>query len=231
MRDENASGPTPDSGGDRSIAMIAHEMRGPLTVVRGYLEILSRPGLAEEQRAEAAGAGLRALNRLQRLISELPASGNDAPGATLVPEPLDLADLARDVATELTPVFDGRFDVTGDAAPVFGDARRLRQAVANLVVNALEHGGSTVRIDTGVEDETAFLGVEDDGPGVPAEDRARLMKVGERGVGHQPGRGLGLAISEGIAAAHGGSLGFEDPRTLHGARIVLRLPVERRARG
>jgi signal transduction histidine kinase len=115
------------------------------------------------------------------------------------------------------------------AIRVRGDHATLARAVRNLTDNAARHARSTVAIIMAQDDIAAWVDVEDDGPGIPAEDRARVVerftRLDEaRSRGDAGGAGLGLAIVTEIARAHGGSLTLEES-PLGGTRARLRLPL------
>jgi len=111
------------------------------------------------------------------------------------------------------------------------DAAALRRAVANLLDNAVRHGapGQTVTVTLATDGGRAVLGVEDQGPGVAARDRARIWEPFAR-AGGTGGIGLGLAMVKRVAAAHGGRAFVEDAPG-GGARFVVILPLEASARG
>jgi signal transduction histidine kinase len=108
-------------------------------------------------------------------------------------------------------------------ALVRGNAEALRQAVRNLVENALQHTPPDTTVEVAVSPAPA-LQVTDRGPGVPASDRERLFERFWRGRRSSVGAGLGLAIVQRIAAAHGGSLTVDDVPG-GGASFTIRLPA------
>ncbi len=145
----------------------------------------------------------------------------------LAREPVELAQLvATAVADAQVATPDHSWIVDAPApAIVPGDEPRLHQAVANLLANAAVHtpAGTSVVARVRVDDEHALLEVEDDGPGIPAADRARVLERFQRGAHAVPGgSGLGLAIVAQQAALHHGTLDVETGR-LGGARLVLRI--------
>jgi signal transduction histidine kinase len=115
---------------------------------------------------------------------------------------------------------------------VEGDRMRLGQALGNLIDNARKYGRGEVRVETWTSASEVGLAVEDDGPGVPADQRARIFERfvrldAARGRG---GSGLGLAICAEVAAAHGGRAWMEPARD-GGSRFVIALPRARAAHG
>lgn len=208
-----------------SIETVVHELRGPLTVIRGYLEVLGRP-IDNVQRERSLAAALRAVDRLQMMLNEITTSDLDLAAVRsdqIVP--IDPVALAKDVCDELAPIYNCTLVTDGTLSWPRADAARLRQALANLVGNAGEHGGGQVIIDVSERDGAIVWAIEDNGPGIAPEDRDGVLMPGIRIGEAQRGRGLGLTISSAIAYAHGGSLSIEDPRILTGARVEFRLPL------
>jgi two-component system sensor histidine kinase TctE len=114
-----------------------------------------------------------------------------------------------------------------DPAPVEGDAFLLREALANLVHNALEYTprGGRVTVRTGLREKLSFVEVEDDGPGIAPAERARVLQRFYRVPGTPgTGSGLGLAIVREIAAAHGASLAVSEGMGGRGCRVGITFP-------
>lgn len=205
---------------------VSHELRTPLTAIRGALENLV-DAAPPDQAATLASLEAEA-ERLSRLVDEL--LQPPAEGRMLLAErrPVELAGLAD----ELGALLAGRarragvdLIVAAEPASVLGHRDRLKQAVLNLLDNALRHtppGGQVVlRVTAGAG--TARISVEDSGPGVPADQAERIW---ERGVGRSQGAGttgLGLAIVREIVVAHGGRASL-DQSYGPGARFVIELP-------
>jgi signal transduction histidine kinase len=206
----------------RFVADAAHELRSPLAVLRTRLEIAPPQPLAAEALAD--------VERIQRLTTDLlllaRLDAGEPPGHAEV----DLGQVAAEEAALARPRTDVRVDLRIDAGTVVhGSAEQLPRLVANLVDNAVRHAASAVTVrlrqcEIGGDGE-AVLEVEDDGPGIPADqheavfDRfARLDAARARDAG---GSGLGLAIARDIAVHHGGSLAVAGgpPGALLRARI------------
>lgn len=218
----------------RFTADASHELRTPLSVIRGIGELGLGETRTPAEYKEAIGSMLEEVDRLTRLVDTLlQLSRGDAGTVRLSPEPLDLADLARDVASSLAILAEERRQRLQVDAPqpvhVRADRLVLRDAVANLVDNAIKYGppesqiGITVRADT-IE---ASLTVSDQGPGIPAEHRDRIFdrfyRVDEgrsRGAG---GTGLGLAIAKWAVEANGGQISFVPAAGGGAFRITLPL--------
>jgi signal transduction histidine kinase len=212
----------------------SHELRNPLAVLRGELELAARPGRSREDLVVATRNAAAEAERLTRLTDDLlllARSDEDRLSLRLAPTDIRrlLASSAERAASRLAAA-----GVTGrlDAQPgIYADldADRIRQAVDNLVDNALRFapGGSVIVLSARADGTDLDIEVQDDGPGFPADflphafERFRRPDSGRsRGDG---GAGLGLAIVQAIVAAHGG-VATAGNRPGGGALIRLRLP-------
>ena len=212
--------------GDMS-ARLAHEIRNPLTGMKLHLQLLAERAAPREQPRLQQLLG--EVQRLELLVSSTLMLGAEQP---LESAPVDLAELVADVLDLMQPSLEHRGIVVERAhvemPPVTADRTRLRQALLNLVVNAADAmpRGGRLRVCTELEvaARRALLAVEDSGPGVSDELRARLRTDS---VSTKPfGLGLGLVVCRDVAAAHGGELGIERSVALGGARFVVALPLQ-----
>jgi len=196
------------------IDVLAHDLRTPLTPLRGHLDLIRRIARHEGRQdylRHVADADA-ALQRLTRMIAEvLDTSRLDRGLFTLDVEPVDLADLVRETA-DLLRASEAKIRVQApDALPIEGDPQRLRQALENLLSNALQHSPPGAPVHVTVETERredggrAVVSVRDEGPGIPPALLPTLFERFARGA-HSTGLGLGLYLAQGIAAAHGGAL-------------------------
>jgi signal transduction histidine kinase len=212
---------------------IAHDLRTPLTHVRQKLErIQAIAGLDAEALAAANDIEqdvdelLRTFDAMLRLaeIENEPAAADR--------RPIDLADLAGEVADAYRPDVEasGR-KLLAVLAPARLDADRdlLAQAIANLIENALRHtpAGAAIRVETRTEAGRAILCVSDDGPGIPAGQRAAVLQRFHRLEASRttPGSGLGLPIVVAIAKRHGAVLSLAD--SAPGLKATLTFPPPR----
>lgn len=223
------------------LANASHELRSPLARIRMGLELLGRDSASAAQRAEIA----RSIDELDQLIDEILLASRldlrDARDAsTLGPtEEVDLVGLAAEECART----GADLDIAPGASPVLvqGQARLLRRVLRNLLENARRYGNpgasgdAQVRLSIFAPTSTGLasgprrvaLWVEDRGPGVPPDQRARIFEPFYRLPGaseREGGVGLGLSLVKTIVERHGGSVRCED-RPGGGARFVVDLPV------
>lgn len=210
---------------------VAHDLRTPLTSLRGTAELALRaPDRAgtHEALAECVERSDEVL-RLLRALMEI--SEAEAGMLRLEKAPTDLGALARGAADLYREIAEARGQtltlIEGPPVPVLADATRLRQAIANLIDNALKYSpdGGRVTISTRLAGEAAALEVRDSGPGVPEAEQARIWERLYRSdqSRSQSGLGLGLSLVRAIVEAHGGKAAmFNDPAG--GAVFSLNLP-------
>lgn len=214
----------------RLIDEVAHEMRTPLTTIKGSMEALLdevvEPG--PEVYARVADEA----SRLQRLAEDL-STLSRAEEHTLRMElsPIDAADVASEVCARMRPQFehaDVALLVDGSSAPVVGDAHRLAQVVINLVGNALGHtgAGDTVTVTSGGDAATSWVSVTDTGQGIAGEELGRIFERFYRvpDASSPGGRGIGLTIARSLVEAHGGALSVTSEGVGKGATFVMTLP-------
>ena len=216
----------------RFVGDASHELKTPLTVIRGNAELLGRDPSGSDETASQAIT--READRMQRIVNDLLAVAElDAPGELRF-EPVNLRALTARVLADLAPVAAGRsLTVAGaDAAWVFADADKIERALRNLVQNAITAtaGDGVIQIRLIARDRTVALIVSDNGPGIPPDhlphvfDRFYRVDAARSRAGG--GTGLGLTIVRSVAETHGGSV---EARVgdLGGAEIEIRLPAGR----
>lgn len=211
------------------VADASHELRTPLSVLQAELELAQGPGRSREDLARAVDIAADETAHLSRLAEDLLVTARLDQGALPVePVELDAGDVAQSVAAR----FARRAQLAGRRLVVDvpvgltlrADPTRLRQALTNLVANALDHGAGDVIVAVAREPGGgALVSVRDEGPGFPDDFLPRAFERFSRAdpARGRSGTGLGLAIVSAIAAAHGGSAGADDAG---GARVWLRLP-------
>ena len=211
------------------MARVVHDLHGPLTVIRGMCATLLRDEPARDRRRALAlidSEVLRVADGLRDLTRAVPVGDPPAPGC-------DLAEVVRSAVRRFGPVAvaGGRRVVARGRRgplPVAAPSDALARVLDNLMCNALRHAaeGGVVVVGTRLRGGVAEVHVRDDGPGVPAGDRERIFRPGERGSAPRgAGHGLGLAIARDIAEAHGGRLTLDAVGS--GACFRLALPLRR----
>ena len=218
------------------IANASHELKTPLTVIRGLAETLhDDPDMSEETRARFVGKLNRQVGRLAGLVSDLLSlSRVEDERGQFERELLDLADLAREcLEGQQGAAEQKRIELVGEIdeprLPVLGDRSALRQALDNLLDNALKYtpeGGKVTLMARHVDGQIVVI-VEDTGIGIEPEDRVRIFerfyrvdKARSRELG---GTGLGLAIVKHTVLGHGGEISVESAPG-RGSRFRMRLP-------
>ena len=214
---------------------ISHDLRTPLTSIKGYAEAMA-DGVIESppDRARAAGVIVAEARRLERLVADLlDLARLDAHEFSLDVRPVDarvVVDAAVDGFAPAAREWGVRLEHTsGDAIDVEADPERLAQIVANLVENALKYARSEVRVDLDRRNGQVELHVDDDGPGIPPDERERVFErlYTARGApSRKVGTGIGLAVVHELAAAMGGAASCE-PLASGGTRFIVRIPSRR----
>lgn len=225
-------------------ADVAHELKNPLTSLRSAVETLERAE-KPEQREQLTRIIQQDLRRVNRLISEISdASRIDAEMGRVEREPVDIGQMVRDLQEVLqAPRPDIAIDIRIEderSLVVLGAEHRLGQVLRNLVDNAVSFSpeGGRVLVAVTREKGDVLLVVEDQGPGVPEEARAKIFErfYSERPSGEDFGShsGLGLNICRQIIEAHGGAIEVENIREegehglligIRGARFTVRIPA------
>ncbi|WP_433299802.1 ATP-binding protein [Actinoplanes sp. CA-030573] len=221
---------------DEYIALVGHELRTPLTSIQAYTEILVEdPELSEEHREMLAVMHRNVADLHAIVVTLLDVAGLRSGHLELDRHPMNLTDVVRAATDDARARADGRVTIdvnTTDAAPVHGDARRLRQVVDELVSNALTWApdASTVGVNLHADSHAAVLSVSNTGKRIPDEERARLFELFFRGraARHQgvPGKGLGLTLVRAIVELHGGTTSINDPDEA-ATVFTVRLPTRR----
>lgn len=214
------------------VATVAHELRSPLTGVKGFVQaMLNRwEVLSDEQKRLMLTTVNSDADRLSRLITELlDVARIDTGRLSLYPRPVEVGVIAERVrasigATTSRPI---RLEVAAALPTAHADPDKLTQVLTNLVENGVRHGAGVVRmrIDAVGSDRGSRLRitVDDEGDGIPEEIRRRVFtKFWHFGTGG--GSGLGLYIVRGLVAAHGGSVTIADAPA-GGARLVVDWPA------
>jgi two-component system OmpR family sensor kinase len=217
----------------RFVADASHELRTPVTTIRGYADLYRHGGL--QQQAELDDAMRRTEQeaaRMGALVEDMLQLARLDQGRPLHRNRVDLSVLARDAVADARATDSDRpiGIQADDPAVVIGDSDRLRQVLANLVANALVHtpSGTPVRVRTSVDAANALLEVSDDGPGMPKVIADQVFERFFRGEPSrsrsQGGSGLGLSIVQAIVTGHGGHISLRS-RPDQGTTVQVTLPV------
>lgn len=216
-------------------AMAWHDMRTPLTLVKGHAEILLRRLSSGDGDATASKAAAESIVKHAGRLSELLMTLFDvhcleAGLLSLSPWPADLAALAREVTDEVRLTAHHKINVVAEKS-VEGewDERRIRQVLMNLLSNALKYSpeGTTITVSVTTEQGIATVRVSDEGIGL---DKAELTQVFRRGyrassVGQVKGDGLGLYFAHGLVVKHGGRMWVESTGRGRGSTFSFTLPL------
>ena len=196
----------------------SHELRSPLTVLRGRIEQLA--GRAGDRKAVAAEAEelMREVRRMERLTDDMLTLAKAERGNLVQRRQVPIDDFVEDLRRDLPLLGPRHYSVESSIhGDLVADPDRLAQVVRNLVTNAVRHTAANGHIDISVSSENgaAVFAVSDDGTGIEPDQLARIFDRFHRtdeGRGRaEGGSGLGLAIARAIVEAHGGSIAAESP--------------------
>lgn len=208
-------------------AVSAHELRTPLTAMRTNVEILTTLDLPEEQRKEVLGDVIRTQSRIETTLWALERLAQGELSTSDDHVPVNITDLLDRAAHDAMRVY-ADLEVTLVPAPtiiIVGLPAGLRLSVDNAITNAVKHGGATkVQLSAASSRAGVEIVIDDNGVGVPEEERERVFDRFSRGsTASHSGSGLGLALVAQQAEIHGGTATL-DSSPLGGARLLLRLP-------
>jgi len=221
------------------IALVTHELRTPLAVVRAYTELLaddpplegrdSRDPARRAQRSAWHDAALAQVERLDRLVDSILQSVRVVPDVPAVVVPTDVEEAVREVAESIEPlVRQHNLDIQpGVRLHALADPPRLRQILEHLIENAVKYAPpeTTISIDRQLVEGWVRIGITDQGPGVPEEWRERIFEPYARRDTHTArGSGIGLYAAKRLGESMGARLWCE-PVDPTGARFVVSLPA------
>jgi signal transduction histidine kinase len=211
----------------RTVAVTAHEIRGPVTVLKALAETLANQDVADDpaQRAALMASVARQARLLDGITGDLLVMAQAERGTLqLDRRPVDPVEVIRAVLSDEQVDADV---VVLDARSVEADPLRLQQMVGNLVRNAVKHGAHPIEVTVRPDPVAALVAIDvaDHGPGVPEEFRGRLFDEFARAPGTTAaGIGLGLHVVRSLADRHGGAVSYR-PREGGGAVFTLRIPA------
>ncbi|UQX10725.1 sensor histidine kinase [Candidatus Mycobacterium methanotrophicum] len=208
-------------------AVASHELRTPLTAMRTNLEVLHTLELPAEQRKEVTEDTMRTQSRIEATLTALERLAQGELSTSDDHVPLDITELLDRAAHDAKRIYP---DLTVTLLPsptvlMLGLPTGLRLVVDNAIANAVKHGRAThVQLSAATSRAGVEIAVDDNGTGVPEEERAAMFERFTRGAkASHSGSGLGLALVAQQAELHGGKAVLEDS-PLGGARLLLRLP-------
>ncbi len=204
------------------VANVSHDLRTPLTVIRGYLEGLRSGRIADRRTAETAFEAMHSeISRLLYMVGDLrQAAAMDNTSLPLSISTVAAADFVTGIVTRVKPLILSKgivldHEAAADLPLIKIDSERMGQVLINLLENAVNHTpeGGTIRLSVQNKNERISFIVEDNGSGIPDEDLPHIFKRFYRAdPARNPsegGLGLGLSISKSIVEAHGGSIKAE----------------------
>jgi signal transduction histidine kinase len=222
---------------DEFLAMLSHELRGPLAPLRTAAQVLRLRGPADPHGQEACDIIDRQVTHLGRLVDDLLDVSRITRGkVTLHRRRLAVADVLAAAVEAARPALDARGHRLGVTSPpeplwVEGDPTRLAQVVGNLLTNAAKYtpDGGDVRLTAGREADQAVIRVRDTGVGIAADLLPHVFELFTQGE-HPPGRsegglGIGLTVVRGLAELHGGRVEALSDGPGQGSEFVVRLPA------
>jgi two-component system, OmpR family, sensor histidine kinase BaeS len=201
----------------RPLAVVVHELKSPVAALAAISASLR--GGRSDGRRELARLAIAACHGIARTMA-------DANVASVQLVRVDVGEIVSDaVAAARLEGADARAEIDSDLALVDGDPERLRQALDNLVRNAMTHADdSSIVVRARMDRSRVIVSVSDDGPGIAPSDQERVFEPGLRLERSRQGSGLGLAVARTIAVAHGGVLTVESTPG-EGATFSIGLPA------
>jgi len=219
------------------VSMAAHELRNPLTAIKGFTRtlMLKADMITDERKAEYLSMVNEQSNRLAHLVEDLmQVSRIDAGRVTLKPRSLDLEDTLVGLLDQFRTKWHGREIVVdhrgSDVPPVLADPHKLEEILINLIDNAVKYSPSTapVEVSIGTDGSEVRVSVRDHGDGIAPEEIPNLFqkfaRITSASTAEVPGTGLGLFIVKGFVVAHGGRV-WVDSTLGEGSTFTFTLPA------
>lgn len=225
-----------DRAKDRFIAILSHDLRGPINSVLGWTQLLRREQLPRDARERALETVERSSRAQLALVEELlDLSRITADKMVLEVAPLDLAITVRGLIETFIPAADDAgvvlvADLTSAPTTVFADRKRIAQVITNLVTNAIKFtpAGGRIYVRVRTEAALAVIEVEDTGQGMASEALNGLFECYRQNcppATARNGLGLGLYIVRQLVQLHGGMVEATSPGLGHGSKLTVRLPL------
>jgi two-component system OmpR family sensor kinase len=211
----------------RFVRFASHELRTPMTVARGYAELI-RDNATDDQTREDAVVVLEELETLNGIAERLLTLARSEQPSMLRVQEVDVDSLLQRAVKRWRPAADRIWSIHTHTGVITADQERLEAALDCLLDNAVRYTQEGGHIDLRSERRQgeAIIRVRDDGIGIPPNERQHVFESFRAGP-VRPGTGMGLAIVRAVMEAHGGSVALQDARG-GGCEFVLRLPTSRR---
>ncbi|HUM71746.1 MAG TPA: ATP-binding protein, partial [Chloroflexota bacterium] len=217
------------------VATVSHDLRSPLTFIRGYTSMLSLAGELNDKQHEYVGKILGGIDQMAKMVEDLLDIARIEGGMELEQEVIDIRPLLADIAAEYwqhahLAGIQIKVDITDDVSSIVGDLSLVRQAVANLIGNGVKYApnSSPLYLQAHQANGEVVISVKDNGPGIAKEDQIHLFekfyRVKARGTEKVKGSGLGLAIVKTIATRHGGNAWVQS-QVGKGSTFCISLPI------
>ncbi|HEX7390350.1 MAG TPA: ATP-binding protein, partial [Acidiphilium sp.] len=221
------------------LSSLSHDLRTPLTAIRGAAETLTTPGIAltGTSRADLLASIVQDVGRMTRFLANITGMARIETGEIVARrEPVALAPLIEAAVARVPEAFHAAVNLGPGADAVIADPALLEQVLVNLLENAVKYApdGSAITIAARTGDSVIAISVADEGIGIAAEDLAHVFDSffrAARGDRVAPGTGLGLAIARAFVEAMGGTIAAASPRPdlprdgMPGTIITVRLPA------
>lgn len=197
------------------VSTVSHDLRSPLTFMRGYATMLPMMGELNKTQQEYIEKILGGIDRMSQMVNDLLDLGRIEAGVELLFEQVQMAPLLRDIAeqywqhTHMNGI-QLQVEVADNISPVYGDPALLRQAITNYLDNGIKYAENSGKMYLRAEQVHGeiVVSVKDQGPGIPKDVQMRVFekfyRVQQRGSEKKTGSGLGLALVKSIAEKHGG---------------------------
>lgn len=213
------------------ISSVSHELRTPLTSIKGWAETISNMKPDEVGYKRGIDVIKSESDRLYNMVEELLDFSRMQNGVTLKPEKLDLIAEIADIVLmmEQRAKLENKqliFNEPEMPVPVMADTNRLKQVFVNLIDNAIKYSNAnqSVEIEILLDSQNAFVNIIDNGAGISSEDLENVKLKFYKGKGSLRGSGIGLAVVDQIAVAHGGSFTLQSEEG-KGTTATIRLPI------
>jgi len=217
------------------VSTVSHDLRSPLTSIRGFVDLIEMAGALNEKQQEFASKIRKGVTDITELITDLLDLGRIETGADFKCEPLDLGEVIKESVDTLRGHVASKKHqlevyMPANLSPVFGNRLRLGQVVKNLLSNAVKYTppNGQIRLWSEEQDSQILVHVNDTGIGMSAQDQRQLFqkfyRIKTPETDDIPGTGLGLVITKSIVEKHGGRIWVDSERG-KGSTFTFLLPV------